>query len=605
MKKIKYIGLGLLMLSMGSCKKYLNQVPDDVITVDKIFASKTNTESFLANVYHTLPNELSQRYNGTDDSGPWTASSDEAKYNWDFNYSNNMNSSTWKKTDGDVALYWNNYYKAIRNATFFMQNIDNANPKEIQASDKKVYKAEARGLRALYYFFLLRTYGPVPLIGDKVLDINAAVSDLRLPRATFDQGIDFVVSELDAAYQDVPLTSAEQELGRITKGICKAYKVEALLLKASPLYNGNTDFASLKNADGTVLISQTYDATKWTKAATAAKEFISEFVPGTYDLYTETDADPFMAAYKSCRNVMTNDWNEEWIFARSRSGNYSQYDRTPKHVGAPYTDSGYQGAGALGATQTMVDAYLMANGLPIDDPQSGYALTGFSDFKAPFDTKLRNTYNPWVNREPRFYVGITYNNSLWLNQQNGSEIVSNFFYNGNSGRSQSTSDVSPTGYVVRKNVANNGNGRGALLLRLANIYLDYVEALNESDPSNTDIVKYLNLIRKRAGVPQYGTGAGAVAIPSGEAAMKEAIRRERRIELAFENTRYFDTRRWKIAATTDAGNFFGMDMSKSDNSFYNKTLLETRIFRKERDYLFPIPYDEVLKNNNMVQNPGW
>jgi hypothetical protein len=181
---------------------------------------------------------------------------------------------------------------------------------------------------------------------------------------------------------------------------------------------------------------------------------------------------------------------------------------------------------------------------------------------------------------------------------------SNFFYNGNSGRSQSTSDVSPTGYVVRKNVANNGNGRGALLLRLANIYLDYVEALSESDPSNADIVKYLNLIRKRAGIPQYGAGTGAIAIPSGQA-MKDAIRSERRIELAFENTRYFDTRRWKIAATTDAGAFYGMDMSKNDNSFYNKTLLETRIFRKERDYLFPIPYDEVLKNNNMVQNPGW
>lgn len=605
MKKIIYIGLGLLMLSIGSCKKYLSQVPDDVITVDKIFASKTNTESFLANVYHSLPDELRQRYTGQDDSGPWTASSDEAKYTWDFNYSNNMNTSTWKKTDDAVATYWNNYYKAIRNASFFIQNIDGANPMELTADNKKVYKAEARGLRALYYFFLLRTYGPVPLIGDKVLDINAPVSDLRLPRATFDQGIDYVVSELDAVYTDVPPTTSAREQGRITQGICKAYKAEALLLKASPLFNGNTDFASLKNTDGTNLISQSFDVNKWAAAAKAAKDFLDQFVPGTYNLYTVADPDPFIAAYESCRDVMTTDWNKEWIFARSNSTNFTQYDRTPKHVGAPITDDSSQGAGSLGATQTMVDAYDMANGLAINDPKSGYVASGFSDFQAPFDIKLRSTFNAWVNREPRFYVGVTYNNSLWLNQLNGSEIITNFFYNGNSGRSQSTSDVSPTGYCVRKNVSLDGGDRGALLLRLANIYLDYAEALNESAPGNADIVKYVNLIRARAGVPQYGTGTGSLPIPANQVAMRLAIQKERRIELAFENVRYFDTRRWKIAENTDKGDFFGMDMSKSDNTFYNKTLLETRVFRKERDYLFPIPYNEVLKNNNMVQNPGW
>jgi hypothetical protein len=605
MKKIIYVGLGLLMLSLGSCKKYLSQVPDDQITVDKIFTSRTNTEAFLANVYHSLPNEIAQRYNGTDNSGLWTAASDEAKYKWDFNYCNQMNLGTWNKSDGAIATYWNNYYIAIRNATFFMQNIDGANPRELDVNTKKVYKAEARGLRALYYFFLLRTYGPVPLIGDKLLDINAPVADLRLSRATFDQGIDYVVSELDAVAQDVPTNIAEAQLGRISRGICKAYKVEALLLKASPLYNGNTDFASLKNADGTNLISQSYDVAKWAAAATAAKEFLDEFVPTTYDLYTQTDADPFMAAYKSCRYVMTTDWNKEWIFARSKSGNYLQYDRTPKHVGSPYSGAAYQGGGALGATQTMVDAYFMANGRSINDSQSGYVASGFSDFKAPFDTKLRTTFNPWTNREPRFYVGITYNNSLWLNQQNGSEIVTNFFNNGNSGLSQSLSDVTPTGYIPRKNVAANGDGRGALLLRLANIYLDYAEALNESAPGSADILKYLNLIRSRAGVPQYGSGTGALTAPVGKDNMRLAIQAERRVELAFENVRFFDTRRWKIAESTDGGPFFGMDMSKSDNSFYNKTQLEIRSFRKERDYLFPIPNDEVLKNNNMVQNPGW
>jgi hypothetical protein len=300
--------------------------------------------------------------------------------------------------------------------------------------------------------------------------------------------------------------------------------------------------------------------------------------------------------------VVITDWNSEWIFARSNSGSYTQYDRTPKHVGAATPSSANQGGGALGVTQTMVDAYAMANGLPITDAASGYVSSGFSSFKAPFDVAARNTFNPWVGREPRFYVGVTYTGSYWLNQVSGSTLITDFTFNGNSGRVQSTSDVTPTGYVIRKDVTKSDGARGAIMLRLANIYLDYAEALNESTPGDADILKYVNLIRQRAGVPAYGsTGLPA---PANQAAMRLAIRAERRVELAFENARYFDTRRWKIAETTDAGPFYGMDMTKSDNTFYNKTLLETRVFKK-RDYLFPIPNDEVLKNNNMVQNPGW
>jgi hypothetical protein len=604
MKKSIYILMSLLLLTMASCKKYLDQVPDDVITVDDIFTSRVNTDKFLANIYNPLPNELTQRYAGVDNSGTWTGSSDEAKYNWDFNYSNLMNTSKWKNTDDQVSYLWNNYYVAIRNATYFIKNIDGANAAEVQAAIKTTYKAEARALRAIYYFFLLRTYGPVPIIGEDLLDLNASVADLRVARTPFDQGIDFVTSELDAAYADLPYLPNSEQYGRITKGVCKAYKVDALLLKASPLFNGNTAYASVVNPDGTALFSQTSDATKWTAAATAAKAFIDEFVPAYYNLYKETDADPFLAAYKSTKNVVLRDWNTEWIFARSISASYTQYDRTPKHVGSPSTDQ--QGGGALGATQKIVDAYFMANGLPIEDAQSGYAAAGFSSYKAPFDVAARSTYNQWTNREARFYVGITYNNSYWLNQVNGSNaLLTDMTFSGNSGRTQSSSDVSPTGYVVRKNVGANGGNRGALLLRLANIYLDYVEALNESQPGNADIAKYLNLIRERAGVPQYGAGANPLPLPGSQAEMRTAIRRERQVELAFENVRYFDTRRWKIAETTDAGGFYGMDMSKNGAEFYNRTLLETRVFNKTRDYLYPIPNAEILKNNNMVQNLGW
>jgi hypothetical protein len=393
----------------------------------------------------------------------------------------------------------------------------------------------------------------------------------------------------------------------MTQGVVKAYKQQMLMLAASPLYNGNTDYAGFKDQDGTQLINQNYDQNKWKLAADAAKAFLNEF-SGTYSLYTppNSPADTILAAYLACKDVMLADWNSEWIFARSVSGSYMRYDKTPKHVGAPSDQSG---AGAMGVTQTMVDAYFMKNGLSIDDPASGYVSAGFSMFQSPSDATAKptiqgahSTFNQWVNREPRFYVGVTYDSSYWLYQDAGNaDIITAYQFNGNSGRSQSTSDVSPTGYSVRKNCAANDNARGALLLRLANIYLDYAEALNEYDPSNPDILIYLNRIRKRAGIAQYGAG---VPIPASQADMRTAIRKERRVELAFENVRYFDTRRWKIASQTDAGPFYGMNMYVNGSDFYKKTLVETRVFQ-QRDYFFPIPNNEVLKDNLMVQNPGW
>ncbi len=602
MKPFLYICLAVTLV-LGSCKKFLDQVPDDVLTTEDIFQSKTYVNEYLAQIYANIPNELSQRFVTYNYSGPWTAASDEAKYNWDFNYANQLNQSTWSKTDDNVASFWSNWYKSIRNATDFISKIDNANAAEITNAEKNRYKAEARALRAMYYYWLLRMYGPVPIISN-VISPDASLESILLARAPFDSCVNYVVDQLDSAYAYLPADPVNNEYGRITKGIAKGYKAEALMLAASPLFNGNTEMASLKNSDGTALISQTNDAGKWERAANAAKAFIDEFVPGKYDLYVtdQSVSDPFVKAYYSCREVVTKEWNKEWIFARSNSDNFTQYDRTPKHVG--FT-SDVQGGGALGATQAMVDAYFMANGRAITDLQSGYVATGFSNFKAPFDIEERSTYNPWTNREPRFYVGITYNNSYWLNQSsNDKQVVTVMEYSGNSGRSQSTSDVSPTGYIIRKNVVSNSNSRGCVMLRLAQIYLDYAEALNEYDPGNVNILTYLNLVRSRAGVPLYGSGADALTIPSGQGAMRAAIRQERQVELAFENVRYFDCHRWKIAATTDNGAVYGMNMYKNGDEFYQKTIMETRVFQ-QRDYLWPIPNNEVLKDELLVQNPGW
>ncbi|MCD2425390.1 RagB/SusD family nutrient uptake outer membrane protein [Niabella pedocola] len=599
-----------------SCKRFLDQIPDNILKEEDIFKSLVNTRAYLAQVYTNMPDDFSSRFAPSNYAGPWTGASDEANY-WSLSWvmSNALNQSTWDNNIG--GTYWINWYKPVRTATDFINKVDGANPNEVNAMIRMHYKGEARAMRALFYFWMLRLYGPLIILPNEV-PVNGSGDEIFFKRSTFDECVTYVVGQLDSAYNEIkqsvagspqapdqPLTyNNTKEWGRVTTGVCKAYKFQVLMLAASPLFNGNKELASLKNQDGTQLINQTYDPNKWKLAIDAAKDFLNEFDNKTYSLYRESDSDPWVAAYKSCKNVMIKDWNSEWIFAKSMAsaGDY-WYDITPKLVG--YGNTVGKGAGFLSVNQSMVDAYNMRSGYPITHPESGYVNSGFSDFKSPYDVKARSTFNQWVNREARFYVGVTYNKSYWQNQGGSStEVIPVFELSGNSGKTQSSWDVTSTGYVVRKQLANSGDSRGWVHLRLAQIYLDYVEALNEADPGNPDILKYLNLIRERAGVAQYGSGANAIPLPSGQQEMREAIRHERMVELAFENVRYFDVRRWKIAPQTMGADVYGMNVYADGNDFYKKTLVQKRRFLP-RDYLWPIPNDEVLKDKYLVQNPGW
>lgn len=607
------------LLTMASCKKFLNQVPDNLLKEEDIFKSYQNANGYLAQVYANIPDEFESRFApGGAYAGPWTGASDEANY-WSLSWvmSNRLNQSTWDNNVG--GTYWTNFYKPVRTATDFIAKIDDADAPDLTPQLKMHFKAEARALRAIFYFWMMRLYGPVIILKD-VVPVEGTGDEIFFPRSSFDSCVSYVTRELDLAYAELkvsetlgqnqpanlPLqTQRGVEWGRITSGVCKAYKAQVLLLAASPLFNGNQDYSNLKNKDGLQLINQVYDPNKWKLASDAYKEFLDEFVPGTYRLYTETDADPFVAAYKSCKNVMLNDWNSEWIWGKamcSGAGTY-RYDITPKLVG--YNSNVYKGAGFLSVNQSMVDAYEMKNGLMIGDAASGYQTTGFSDFKAPYDVKARSTFNQWVDREARFYVGVTYNRSYWQNQGSSpTEVIPVFELSGNSGKKQSSWDVTSTGYIVRKQLANTGDPRGWVYIRLAHMFLDYAEALNESSPGDPKILDYVNMVRARAGVPQYGVGPNALAVPIGQDAVRNAIRHERQVEMAFENVRYFDLRRWKIASQTMGADVYGMNVYADGAGFYEKTLVQKRRFL-QRDYLWPIPNNEILKDEYLVQNPGW
>lgn len=590
----------LVLGAFTSCKKYLDQVPDDRLTIDETFRTWNTASKFLANVYARIPDEFGQRNPGDNENrGLWTGGCDEADFVWGFVQSNDVNIGNWDANSGFVRDYWTNFYKGIRAASVFIQNADKITDRSQQ--QKEQYKAEARALRAMYYFYLMRIYGPVVILGETPTAVD---TNLQIPRNSIDECVSYIASELTTAASVLPAKPATaQDYGRITKGIALAFRANAMMYAASPLYNGNTELANLKNKDGKQLISQNYDVNKWKTAADAYKEFITQFVPGTYNLFKKNNSSGVFDPYLSCRDVILTDWNEEVIFARTRGSlDARQYELTPYHGGAPSGE--VKGSGGLGATQNIVDAFFMKNGRSITDPLSQYVSSGYSDFQAPNTTHTSSIYNQWVNREPRFYVNITYDGSTWLDTDFG-EIVTRLYNTGNSGRKTGGGDYSPTGYIVRKAMGMgrwNVNDRTLILIRLAEIYLSYAECLNEATPNDPDILKYLNLIRERAGIPLYGSSE--LPAPAGQAAMRDAIRKERRVELAFENNRFFDVRRWKIAEQTENGPMYGLNINSDMPEFLNVVSFETRVFNK-RHYFFPLPSDDINNDKELVQNPGW
>jgi hypothetical protein len=601
------------MLS-GCQSGFLDQVPDDRLTEDDIFATLNNTEMYLANVYSMIPDESMQRFVTNNGSGPWTGGSSEGEYAPWSTVPNAINVGNWNAGTDWVGTFWERYYQGIRNATYFMQNANFDLCTDCGQARIERYKLEARALRAYYYYQLMRIFGPVVLMGDDILPADVKISEMQMPRSSFDECVAYVVGEFDAVAKELPSTPIGGQYGRMTRSIALAYKQELLTLAASPLFNGNTDYANMVNDDGKQLISQAYDAGKWQKAAAASKAYLDEFVPTYHELFRKNNSAGEYSAFLSCRDVLLQSWNKEWIMGRSDAGvTWIQYEVTPYHAGAAQES---RGGGGLGATQEAVDAYFMANGLspilgynadgsPIVNSASGFQTTGFSQFQAPDDTQVRETYNQWVNREPRFYVGITYNGRLWLNP-NTAGLVTYTYYTGNSGASQSQWDYSPTGYNSRKNInpgSKDTGGRAFCLYRLAMVYLNYAEALNESNPGHPDILATLNLIRERAGIPGYGQ-TGDLPVPASKEAMRQAIHKERLVEFAFENARWFDVRRWKIAEQTENGPMYGLDIHSDPPEFYTRVSFENRVFEKKH-YLFPLPQTEVLINRKLVQNSGW
>lgn len=622
MNMMKRIVLGIVIIcivAITSCTKFLDRMPDDQLTLEMVFNDKTRTEDWLASIYSNVPDPY---WSYALDVGIDPLSDDMApstgweQFGWSVIAKQTGN---WNPSSGWDPNYWVELPKRIRSAYIFLDNVK-ANPSQlVTEAEVELMKAEARFMIAYYYSLLLETYGAIPFqLG--LADPSVSEDELMIGQTPFDQVVDWIDQELTAVSLLLPAKyTAAQKYGRATSIMCLAVRARLLLFAASPLVNGNPVYTGFINNNGEEIYNKTYEAHKWTKAVDATKELIEEAEAAGHKLYYEYNSDGSIDPFLSYQNMMfrrPQDGNNEILFARPES-NVWEYDRHAQPRGTG-------GNGGMGITQSLVDAFFMENGRPIDDPQSGYVEKGFSTQDEVRNTSwaesqgdgkvtLEGTYNMYTHREPRFYISVLYNGA-WFRRENRTTQ----FYSGHWDGGP-THDAPQNGYLLRKKVhpdhdPRNGTNpyRPGILYRLGEVYLNYAEALNEVEPNHPDILKYLNLIRERAGIPQYGIGENAVPIPASQVEMRDAIRRERRVELNNEGIRYRDIRRWKIGEEVLNGNFYGMNFSgteKDDSesnprAFFKRSSYQRRVFTA-KNYWFPVPQSEIDKNPNLVQNPFW
>lgn len=659
MKYIKYcIGIAAvaftIIMGNSSCSSYLDvdKYFDDQLTVDSAFSKRTYVEGFLSNAFEVMKEEVSDISTGG--SGGYALfASDELLRMDDDQITKQYQNGSYSSTTLLKEDKWKRVYEPVRKATTIIYSVDLCS--EMTYSEKADVKAQAYFLRAYAYWVLLRQYGPLPLIPEKGLDVSMSYDELSLPRNTFDECVNSIENDFLKASLNLPLTRTANNIGRPTRGAALAARARLLLYAASPLYNGNADLFSLKNQDGTQLINQTYDESKWARAAAAAKEVIDL---NQYELYTvpksETtitppyntlysdkdypdgwaDIDPFESYRAIFNGAVSASNNKELIFTRPNDDVNGYADMNNLQI-----PTSLNGRNAIAVTQKQVDAYYMRDGKDIADAKvSGeYQTTGFTTSASQYDFLAANVSLQYANREPRFYASIAYSGSIWECESASSASKRNtqvFYYRDNdNGKNFSGANYFPiTGIGMKKyyNPEDAKTDGGYLVtkfepaIRYADVLLWYAEALNEITSgnsytfktfTNTDItvkrdieqMRYgMKRVRMRAGIPDLGD-----AVYNNPEQFRQALKKERQIEFFAESKRFYDLRRWKDAMVQENMPLTGCDVDMTGSNtqrqgFYKETVVTTypKIFLQKM-YLWPIPNYELLRNSRLTQNTGW
>jgi len=625
MKLKKYIAFVLLSGTLASCN-YLDVVPDNVATIDYAFRTPLTAEKYLFTCYSWLPG-FADPYSGN----PGIAGADEIWFNSYYEYNAFSIAKGEQNIQEPIIDYWRGkkggvpLFRGIRECNIFLENIHKV--KNMSDYDKTRMSAEAKFLKAYYHFWLMRMYGPIPII-DENLPISASVEDVKaVTREPIDKVVSYIVELLDEAIADLPdrVQFEVEELGRATKPIALSVKAQVLVTAASPLFNGNTDYPEFKNSRGEILFNNQFDEGKWVKAVEACKEAIDlchdlnmqlHYIGNTGRVIsdsTQTELD--------IRTAMTQKWNSEIIWGSTNStAGVIQTASYPRLFSGNATYFG----GYMSVPFSIVELFYTENGVPIEEDNTwdhanryelkiaeakdrNYIKEGYTTAKLNFD------------REPRFYADLGFDGGRWYGHGLYTDAET-YYVEGRQGGAASGHPYSyaVTGYLPKK-VVNYQNAATATtwtvqrypwpIMRLADLYLLYAEASNEAYGPSSEVYEYLDLIRERAGLKgvedswsQYSINSNKHTTKQG---LREIIQQERGIELAFEGSRFWDLRRWKTAPNVLNQQIMGWDVHQESPETYYRPLV---IFNQKfglKDYFWPIPESELLVNKGLMQNPGW
>lgn len=632
MKQIKIFAFAGILLSLASCSKFLDIVPDNVSTIQTAFTLRESALKYLYTCYSWLPPVMNMSYDPG--AGYWGGEL------WGIMAYNNNQAFLYAQGDQgtvDPRLnYWDGdqggkrMFTAIRDCNIFLDNIGRV--VDISGMERTRWIAEVKFLKAYYLFYLLRQYGPIPLMKEN-LPISVGPDEVKVFREPVDSCFNFIIDLLNQSIDSLPLTITDKagELGRITSPIAASIKAKVLVYAASPLFNGNTDYAEFVDKKSRALFNQQYEQEKWKLAADACRQAINICANAGIELYyfqptVGMKMSDTTVIKMSIRNSVTDpDWNSELIWGDA-TNIVDQAQLTPiTWDPANYPTCECVISGKYGPSIEFTDIFYTNHGVPIDEDET-WDYTGRFELKTAGDSDKYNISKGYTtaklnfNRESRFYADLGFDGGIWYGQGRYNDDDT-WVLEGKQGQPAGVSYIAshtPTGYYPKKliyyeNVIQKTSYSHFWYptprMRLADLYLLYAEALNEYYGPTDEAYQYVNNVRARAGLPtiqdswsKYSKNPAKYTTKEG---LRKIIHREREIELVFEGQNYWDQRRWKTAEESFNKPISGWDLLQADaDKYYQKQFIFQLQFAK-RNYLDPISELSILNNPNLVQNPGW
>jgi hypothetical protein len=571
MKKI-IVSLIILFITTSCLDSFLDISPDGRLSMDDVWKDPIKTEAYLGRAYSSIPSYF-------DTYGFFellAAATDEAIYRNRSRATSLWSSGNLTPASNGLNPFYNNYWNGIRDCNVFINNIDHSAIESSTLRDR--LKAEAKILRSYYYFELIKQYGPMPIISEELL-IDYDFQTLTRP--TFQTNVDFIIEDLNSAISEsnLPIRYIDgNDRGRMSKAVAYALKSEVLLYNASPLWNPGNNIE------------------KWESASKASKEALNVLQENGYGLFPN-----YEQYYLHQSDLRDNPNDIQTIYETRRDASYNYHlvlqNNIPSKIGTA--------SSGVSPTQELVDSYnIKSTGEmpilgyhdndhlnPIINPQSGY-----------------DQNNPYDDRDPRFYASIWFNGAKYDNIDGVIHTVETFVGGKDGIESIEKEAETPTvtGYYLRKFIDSKIQmGQSAdsswKKYHLAKIFLNFAEAENEANGPTVEAYEAINSIRRRVYMPD-------LPLNLTKEQFRERLRNERQVELAFEEDRFWDVRRWKIMSATDKV-VTGMEIHKNgNNNFdYKRILIERRNTWHDRYLIFPIPLGETSKipDFNENQNPGW